>query len=86
MVAALASRELGRAVNRKRAQRVMRHQGLLQRHRPPARRRRPRFFRVRRTRRALAPGHDQHLGRPVRLVLSQRDHRLLHPRDHRMEP
>jgi len=46
MVAALTSRELGRPVNRKRAQRVMRHQGLLQRHRPPARRRRPGFFRV----------------------------------------
>ncbi len=48
MVAALASRELGRQVNRKRAQRVMREQRLLQRHRPLGRRRRPGFFRVER--------------------------------------
>jgi putative transposase len=48
MVAALASRELGRQVNRKRAQRVMREQRLLQRHRPLRRRRRPGFFRVER--------------------------------------
>jgi putative transposase len=48
MVAALASRRLGRPVNRKRAQRVMREQRLLQRHRPPGRRRRPGFFRVER--------------------------------------
>lgn len=48
MVAALASRELGRQVNRKRAQRVMRQQRLLQRHRPLRRRRRPGFFRVER--------------------------------------
>ena len=48
MVAALASRELGGQVNRKRAQRVMREQRLLQRHRPTGRRRRPGFFRVER--------------------------------------
>jgi putative transposase len=48
MVAALASRELGRQVNRKRAQRLMREQRLLQRHRPLRRRRRPGFFRVER--------------------------------------
>jgi putative transposase len=48
MVAALSSRRLGRPVNRKRAQRVMREQRLLQRHRPPGRRRRPGFFRVER--------------------------------------
>jgi putative transposase len=48
MVAALTSRRLGRPVNRKRAQRVMREQRLLQRHRPPGRRRRPGFFRVER--------------------------------------
>lgn len=48
MVAALASRELGRQVNRKRAQRVMREQRLLQRHRPLRRRRRPGYFRVER--------------------------------------
>jgi putative transposase len=46
MVAALTSRELGRQINRKRAQRVMREQRLLQRHRPLRRRRRPGFFRV----------------------------------------
>jgi putative transposase len=34
MVAALASRELGTPVNRKRAQRLMREHRLLQRHRP----------------------------------------------------
>jgi putative transposase len=48
MVAALTSQELGRQVNRKRAQRVMRQQRLLQRHRPLRRRRRPGFFRVER--------------------------------------
>lgn len=48
MVAALSRQALGRAVNRKRAQRVMREQGLLQRHRPLGRRRRPGFFRVER--------------------------------------
>jgi putative transposase len=48
MVAAFASRELGRQVNRKRAQRVMREQRLLQRHRPTGRRRRPGYFRVER--------------------------------------
>ena len=46
MVAALAARELGRAVNRKRVQRVMRSQRLLQRSRNQARRRRPGTFRV----------------------------------------
>lgn len=46
MVAALSRQRLGRAVNRKRAQRVMREQALLQRHRPLQRRRRPGFFRV----------------------------------------
>jgi putative transposase len=48
MVAALASQRLGRQINRKRAQRVMREQRLLQRHRPLRRRRRPGFFRVER--------------------------------------
>ncbi len=46
MVAALTSREISRQVNRKRAQRVMRAEGLLQRHRPSGRRRRPGHFRV----------------------------------------
>jgi putative transposase len=48
MIAALTSQRLGRQVNRKRAQRVMREQRLLQRHRPLRRRRRPGFFRVER--------------------------------------
>ena len=48
MVAALASQQLGRQINRKRAQRVMRQQRLLQRHQPLRRRRRPGFFRVER--------------------------------------
>lgn len=46
MVAALASRELGAPVNRKRVQRVMRAHGLLQRSRSTDRRRRPGYFRV----------------------------------------
>jgi putative transposase len=46
MVAAIASRELGEAVNRKRAQRVMRTHKLLQPTRGNDRRRRPGFFRV----------------------------------------
>jgi putative transposase len=48
MVAALTSRETDRPISRKRAQRVMRSEGLLQRHRPSGRRRRPGFFRVER--------------------------------------
>ena len=48
MVAALTSRELNRPISRKRAQRVMRAEGLLQRHRPSGRRRRPGYFRVER--------------------------------------
>ena len=48
MVAALASQRLGRQINRKRAQRVMRVERLLQRHQPLRRRRRPGFFRVER--------------------------------------
>ena len=48
MVAAVAGRDLGHAVNRKRVQRLMREHRLLQRQRPLARRRRPGFFRVER--------------------------------------
>jgi putative transposase len=48
MVAALASRELGQPVNRKRVQRVMRTHRLLQPTRGNDRRRRPGYFRVRR--------------------------------------
>jgi transposase InsO family protein len=46
MVAAIASRELGEVVNRKRAQRIMRAHRLLQPTRGGGRRRRPGFFRV----------------------------------------
>jgi putative transposase len=46
MVAALAGRELGRDVNRKRAQRLMREHRLLQPKRSEGRRRRPGHFRV----------------------------------------
>jgi putative transposase len=46
MVAALASRQLRKPVNRKRVQRVMRAHRLLQRSRNGDRRRRPGFFRV----------------------------------------
>jgi putative transposase len=46
MVAAIAGRDLGRAVNRKRVQRLMREHALLQRRRSEGRRRRPGFFRV----------------------------------------
>lgn len=48
MVAALASRELGEAVNRKRVQRVMRARQLLQPVRGLDRRGRPGYFRVHR--------------------------------------
>ncbi len=48
MVAALASRELAGAVNRKRVQRLMREHRMLQRRRSEGRRRRPGFFRVER--------------------------------------
>jgi len=48
MVAALAARELGRPVNRKKARRLMTEHRLLQRHRPLGRRKRPGFFRVER--------------------------------------
>jgi putative transposase len=48
MVAALAGRELGARVNRKRVQRLMREHALLQRRRSEGRRRRPGFFRVER--------------------------------------
>ena len=46
MVAGLAGRDLGRGVNRKRVQRLMREHRLLQPKRSEARRRRPGFFEV----------------------------------------
>src|SRR5438093_7499437 len=48
MVTAFVRRRLGVAVNRKRVLRVMRERQLIQRRRPPERRRRPGFFRVER--------------------------------------
>jgi putative transposase len=48
MVAALAGRELGGHVNRKRVQRLMREHRLLQRRHSEGRRRRPGYFRVER--------------------------------------
>jgi putative transposase len=46
MVTALAGRELGAAVNRKRVQRLMREHALVQRRRSEGRRRRPGYFQV----------------------------------------
>lgn len=46
MIAALASREAGRAVNRKRVQRLMREHRLLQPSRSEGRRKRPGYFQV----------------------------------------
>jgi putative transposase len=50
MVCAFVRRKLGVPVNRKRVLRVMRERELIQRRRPPERRRRPGFFRVERPR------------------------------------
>jgi len=50
MVTAFVARRLGRPVNRKRVLRVMRERKLIQRRRPPARRKRPGFFIVERPR------------------------------------
>ena len=55
LVTAWVHRKLGRRVNRKRVLRVMRERRLIQRHSPPARRRRPGFFKVQR------PGQLWHL-------------------------
>jgi putative transposase len=48
MISAVVSRQLGRAVNRKRVRRIMREHGLSQQRRPLERRRRPGFFVVER--------------------------------------
>ena len=50
MICAFVRRRLGVAVNRKRVLRVMRERKLIQRRRPPERRKRPGFFRVERPR------------------------------------
>lgn len=80
MVAALAGRELGQPVNRKRVQRVMRQHKLLQRSRNTDRRRRPGFFRVTRPDELWHLDCDLGLDRRPRLGLSARRGRLLHPR------
>ncbi|MET0476724.1 MAG: hypothetical protein ABW222_02090 [Actinomycetota bacterium] len=84
MVAALASRQLGRPVNRKRVQRVMRAHRLLQPTRGGDRRRRPGFFRVIRPDELWHADTGQGLDRPARLGLPARHDRLLHPRDHQL--
>ena len=55
MVTAFVRRRLGIAVNRKRVLRVMRERKLIQRRRPPERRKRPGFFRVERPRQLWQP-------------------------------
>jgi putative transposase len=50
MITAFVRRRLGRPVNRKRVLRVLREQRLIQRRRPPERRKRPGVFRVERPR------------------------------------
>ncbi|UQX87650.1 IS3 family transposase [Jatrophihabitans telluris] len=79
MVAALASRELGEPVNRKRVQRVMRQHRLLQRSRNTDRRRRPGYFRVTRPDELWHLDCDLGLDRRPRLGLSARRRGLLHP-------
>ena len=81
MVTAWARRALGRPVNRKKVLRVMRQRRLIQRRRVEPRRRRPGFFRVERTGQPVASRYDLDLGGRARVGVSERDHRLLHPRD-----
>jgi hypothetical protein len=78
MVAALTSQELGRQINRKRpnascannpAATPLAASSLAASRLLPGRAARP----------ALAPRHDQRLGRRARLVLLERRDRLLHP-------
>jgi len=86
MVAARASRQLGCPINRKRVQRIMGGHRLLQPSRSNDRRRRPGFFRVTR------PDALRHLDMTKVWTaqhgwgLPARQHRLLHPRAHRLEP
>ena len=86
MVAALASRELGRPVNRKRVQRVMRAHKLLQPTRGSGRRRRPGFFRVTRPDELWHIDMTKVWTAAARLGLPARHGRLLHPGDHRLDP
>ena len=79
MVAAIASREFGEAVNRKRVQRIMRAHRLLQPVRGPDRRRRPGFFRVRRPDELWHMDMTKGVDGCPRLGLPACDHRLLHP-------
>ena len=84
MVAALTRQKLGRPVNRKRVLRVLRERKLIQRRRPLNRRKRPGFFIVTRPRQLWQLDMDLDLGGRARLVLPERDHRLLHPPDRRL--
>ena len=79
MVAALASRELGVPVNRKRVQRVMRAHGLLQRSRNNDRRRRPGYFRVTHPNELWHMDFGLGLDRRPGVGLPARRGRLLHP-------
>jgi len=78
MVAALTRQKLGRAVNRKR---VLRERKLIQRQPPAGALRAPRLLPGRATQAALAARHDPDLSRRGGLDLSERNHRLLHPRE-----
>jgi len=86
MVTAWVRRRLGQPVNRKKVLRVMRQRKLIQRasREPRAAAAPARVLQGRAPRPALASGHDLDLGRRARLGLSERDHRLLHPRDRRL--
>jgi putative transposase len=80
MVAALASRALGRPVNRKRVQRVMGAHRLLQPSRSADRRRRPGFFRVSRPDALWHADMTKVWTAQHGWGLPARDHRLLHQR------
>ena len=72
MVAALASGDLGAAVNRKRAQRLMREHRLLQPKRSEGRRKRPGYFEVTHPDELWHMDMTKRLGRRARLGLPRR--------------
>ena len=86
MVAAFVRQRLGVAVNRKRVLRVMRERKLIQRRRAARTPQAARLLPGRAAPPALAARRDERLGRRARLDVPERDHRLLHPRDRRLEP
>ena len=86
LVTAFVRRKLGVPVNRKRVLRVMRERKLIQRRRPLARRKRPGVLRVERPRQLWLLDMTsiwvaEHGSKQLEL-----DHRLVHPRDRRLEP